>query len=63
MSSEAENEVSQDLPAAWLKELTYLSKGRSSSKLGSQLECARSRGIPHCAGDVSQGVLLGWDCS
>lgn len=46
MSSEVENDISQDLPAAWLKELTYLIKRGSSSKLGSKLKRALSGRIP-----------------
>lgn len=47
MSFEEENEVSQHLPASELKELTFPTKRSSSSKLGPELECAHSMGIPH----------------
>lgn len=51
MSFEEENEVSQHLPASELKELTFLTKRSSSSKLGPELECAHSMGIPHMCTD------------
>lgn len=62
MSFEEENEVSQHLPAAQLKELTFLTKRSSSSTRGPELERTLSIGGSHThalMADVSQGLL--WD--
>lgn len=64
MSFEEENEVSQHLPASELKELTFPTKRSSSSKLGPELECAHSMGIPHTCTDgrCLPGAAPGRDC-
>lgn len=63
------NEVRQDLPAAWSKELSFHTRRSSSSKLRCEPVCSLQGGSHSCAlvGDVCQvfsemRLPIGWIC-